>query len=38
MFVYKNTEATEYVKKQPTFFKKCEFHGQINQAILGGKL
>ena len=35
MFVYKHTETIEYVKKQPTFYKKYKLYGRITQEFLG---
>ena len=35
MFVYKHTETIEYVKKQPTFYKKYKLYRKITQEFLG---
>ena len=35
MFVYKRTETIEYVKKQPTFYKKYKLYRKITQEFLG---
>ena len=35
MFVYKNTETIEYVKKQPTFQEKNDLYGGITPEFLG---
>ena len=34
MFVYKHTETTEYVKKQPNFSEKNKLHGLVTRKFL----
>ena len=35
MFVYKDMETIEYVKKQSTFQDKCKLYGNITPEFLG---
>ena len=35
MFVYKDTETTEYVKKYPPFYEKYKLYVRITQEFLG---